>query len=58
MSGTMDQSKGRAERAVGEALDDDRMKRRGSVDKAVGRAKDALDGLAGWAKGKIGKRPN
>lgn len=56
MSGTTDQSKGRAERSVGEALDDDRLKRRGSVDKAVGRAKDTLDGLAAWAKDKIGTR--
>jgi uncharacterized protein YjbJ (UPF0337 family) len=50
----MDEIKGRAERAGGELTDDDKMKREGSIDKAAGKTKDAVNKTADKAKEKLG----
>jgi uncharacterized protein YjbJ (UPF0337 family) len=50
-----DEMKGRAKRAAGELTDDDRLKREGSVDKAVGKVKDWVDRAADKAKEKVGR---
>jgi uncharacterized protein YjbJ (UPF0337 family) len=50
MGGRMDEAKGRAKKAVGEATDDKSMKDRGRIDKASGKAKKAVGGAAGKAK--------
>ena len=46
MPKSMDEIKGRAKRATGELTDDDRLTREGSVDKAEGKAKNAIDKAA------------
>lgn len=46
MGGTMDEHKGRVERAAGELLDDDDLKKRGQVDKLRGKLKDKVDDVA------------
>jgi uncharacterized protein YjbJ (UPF0337 family) len=38
-----DEAKGRAKRAAGELTDDEKLKREGTVDKAAGAAKRAVD---------------
>jgi uncharacterized protein YjbJ (UPF0337 family) len=43
MDGTTDDLKGRAEEAVGDLTDDDDLERRGTADRAAGKAKDAID---------------
>lgn len=55
-----DTIKGRLKRAAGELTDNDRLKKQGRTDKAVGEAKDTVDDLtqkmedaADWAKKKI-----
>lgn len=45
-----DETKGRIKRAAGELTGNDDMKREGSVDKAAGKAKDAVDGVADRVK--------
>lgn len=50
MGGTMDEHKGRAERAAGELLDDDDMKKRGQIDKLRGKIKDKVDDVADKAR--------
>jgi uncharacterized protein YjbJ (UPF0337 family) len=47
---SIDEAKGRAKRAVGELTGDDDLKREGSVDKAAGKVKDAVDKVADKAK--------
>jgi uncharacterized protein YjbJ (UPF0337 family) len=56
MSGNVDEGKGRVKKAVGELTGDDDMKRSGSMDKAAGKAKDAIDGAKDWAKDKMDKK--
>lgn len=53
MTGAMDESKGRAERAAGELLDDDDLKKRGTVDKATGKVKDKVDDAGDWVREKL-----
>jgi uncharacterized protein YjbJ (UPF0337 family) len=50
MTGNMDEAKGRAKRAAGELTDDEKLKREGTVDKAAGGAKEAVDKAADKAK--------
>jgi uncharacterized protein YjbJ (UPF0337 family) len=53
MTGNMDEAKGRAKRAAGELTDDEKLKREGTVDKAAGGAKEAVDKAADKAKSLI-----
>jgi|SwirhirootsSR3_FD_contig_41_15431321_length_546_multi_1_in_0_out_0_1 uncharacterized protein YjbJ (UPF0337 family) len=53
MTGNMDEAKGRAKRAAGELADDENLKREGTVDKAAGGAKEAVDKAADKAKSLI-----
>jgi uncharacterized protein YjbJ (UPF0337 family) len=46
MANNMDDLKGRAKQAVGDATDDKDMKREGAVDKAAGAVKDKVEGAA------------
>jgi uncharacterized protein YjbJ (UPF0337 family) len=50
----MDEIKGRAKRAGGELTGNDKLKREGSVDKAAGKTKEAVDRTADKAKDKLG----
>ena len=50
MGNSIDEAKGRAKRAAGELTGDDDLKREGSVDKAAGKVKDAVDKVADKAK--------
>lgn len=50
-----DELKGRAKRATGELTGDDDLKREGTVDKAAGKAKDAVDKIADKARGQVKK---
>ena len=43
MSGKTDQIKGRIEEATGALMDNERLKRKGKVDQAVGKVKEAAD---------------
>ena len=52
----MDEAKGRAKRAAGELTGDEEMKREGTIDKASGKAKDAIDGAGDAVKDRIGKK--
>ena len=49
----VDETKGRIERAAGELTDDEDKKRRGSVDKAAGKAKESIDKGADRLKDKL-----
>jgi uncharacterized protein YjbJ (UPF0337 family) len=53
--GNTDEAKGRVKRAAGELTGDDEMKREGSVDKAAGKAKDAVDKAADSVKRRLDK---
>jgi uncharacterized protein YjbJ (UPF0337 family) len=48
-----DETKGRAKEAVGDLTDDDDLKREGKMDKAAGKAKDAVDRAADKVKEKL-----
>lgn len=50
-----DEAKGRAKRAAGELTDDEKLKREGTVDKAAGAAKRAVDKASDKAKDALGK---
>lgn len=39
----MDEAKGRAKEAIGDAADNDELKREGKADRATGKVKDAAD---------------
>ena len=54
--GNADEAKGRAKRAAGELIGDADLKREGTVDKAAGKAKDAIDKVGDKAKGEVKKR--
>lgn len=43
MDGTADKAKGKVKQAVGDLTDNDKLKREGQKDEAVGKAKDAID---------------
>jgi uncharacterized protein YjbJ (UPF0337 family) len=43
MDGTSDKAKGKIKQAVGDLTDNDKLKREGQRDEAVGKAKDAID---------------
>jgi uncharacterized protein YjbJ (UPF0337 family) len=45
-----DEAKGRVKRAAGELSDDEKLKREGTVDKAAGAAKGAVDKISDKAK--------
>jgi uncharacterized protein YjbJ (UPF0337 family) len=50
MASNIDEAKGRAKRAAAELTDDEQLKREGTVDKAAGQAKEAVDKAADKAK--------
>ena len=52
---SIDETKGRAKRAVGELTGDDELKREGAIDKATGKAKDVADKVADKTKDTLGK---
>ena len=43
MAGEMDKVKGRAKEATGAATDDDELRRKGKIDQAAGKTKDAAE---------------
>ena len=53
VSGSKDDLKGRAEEAVGDLTDDDKLKREGKTDKAVGKVKEKIDEAADKVKDKL-----
>ena len=52
----IDEAKGRVERAAGELTDDEGKKRKGSIDKVSGKAKDVIDDAADKLKDKADRR--
>jgi uncharacterized protein YjbJ (UPF0337 family) len=50
MASNIDEAKGRAKRAAAELTDDEQLKPEGTVDKAAGQAKEAVDKAADKAK--------
>ncbi len=52
MSGKTDKAKGRVEKAAGDLTNDSNMRRRGQVDEAAGKVKDAVDRGVDKARGK------
>lgn len=53
MSGSKDDLKGRAKEAVGDLTDDDKLKREGKTDQAVGKVKEKIDEAADKIKDKL-----
>ena len=53
--GTMDDAKGRTKEALGDLTGDDELKQEGKVDKASGKVKDLVGGVADRAKGLLRK---
>jgi len=53
MGGKMDQIKGRIEEATGVITDDDRLKRQGKLDQAVGKVKETAARVAEKVKEKV-----
>ena len=53
MSGAKDEMKGRAKEAVGDLTDDDKLRREGQTDKAVGKVKEKIDEAADKIKDKL-----
>ena len=53
--GTIDDAKGRVKEAAGDLTDDKKLKNEGKVDRASGKAKDAVEGAADKAKDVVGK---
>ena len=53
MSGAKDDMKGRAKEAVGDLTDDDKLKREGKTDQAVGKVKEKIDEAADKIKDKL-----
>lgn len=50
--GVVDDAKGRAKEAVGDATGNDKLKNEGKVDRGKGRVKDAVDKVADKVSGK------
>jgi uncharacterized protein YjbJ (UPF0337 family) len=46
MAGAVDKTKGRLKEAAGALTDDDRLRREGKLDQAVGKVKDAVEKVA------------
>lgn len=53
--GNTDEAKGRLKEAAGDLSGDDRLKREGKVDRAEGKAKDAIDDAGDKAKDVVGR---
>ena len=53
MSSAKDEMKGRAKEAVGDLTDDDKLKREGKTDQAVGKVKEKIDEAADKIKDKL-----
>jgi len=53
MGGTFDDAKGRAKEAAGDLTDNERLKKEGKVDRAVGKVKDKVDDAADKVKDKF-----
>jgi uncharacterized protein YjbJ (UPF0337 family) len=53
MGGKMDKSKGRIEEATGVITENDRLKRQGKLDQAVGKVKETSARVAGKVKEKV-----
>jgi uncharacterized protein YjbJ (UPF0337 family) len=49
-SGTTDKAKGRVKEAVGALTDDEKLRRKGKTDQAIGKAKDTADKVIDKAK--------
>jgi uncharacterized protein YjbJ (UPF0337 family) len=56
MGTNMDDAKGRAKEAAGALTDNDRLKREGKADQAVGSIKQGVDRAADWVKHKLDAR--
>lgn len=56
MAKEIDEAKGRVKRAAGELTGDENLKRKGTIDKAAGKAKKAVDKAADKAKDVADKR--
>jgi uncharacterized protein YjbJ (UPF0337 family) len=56
MAKEIDEAKGRVKRAAGELTGDEKLKRKGTIDKAAGKAKKAVDKAADKAKDVADKR--
>jgi uncharacterized protein YjbJ (UPF0337 family) len=54
-SGSADKAKGRIKKAAGDLADDPKLRRRGKVDEAAGKAKDAVESGIDRARDKINK---
>jgi len=54
-SGTADKIKGRIEKAAGDLVDDPKLRRRGKVDEAAGKVKDAVERGIDKARDKANK---
>jgi uncharacterized protein YjbJ (UPF0337 family) len=54
-SGTADKIKGRIEKAAGDLVDDPKLRRRGKVDEAAGKVKDAVERGIDHARDKANK---
>ena len=50
--GVVDNTKGRAKEAAGDATGNDKLKREGKVDRGKGKVKDAVDSVADKVTGK------
>ena len=53
--GTFDEAKGRTKEAAGDLADNDDLKNEGKVDKATGKVKDAVSGVADKVKDIVSK---
>jgi uncharacterized protein YjbJ (UPF0337 family) len=53
VSGETDDMKGRAKEAVGDLTDNDKLKREGKTDQAVGKVKEKIDEAADKVKDKL-----
>jgi uncharacterized protein YjbJ (UPF0337 family) len=53
VSGAMDDMKGRAKEAAGDLTDDEKLKREGKTDQAVGKIKEKIDEAADKVKDKL-----
>lgn len=53
MSAEIDTTKGKAEQAIGDLTGDKDMRRKGKVDEAAGKVKDAVEGVVDNVKDKL-----
>ena len=52
MDGKTDKAKGKMKQAVGDLIDDEKLKREGKIDETAGKSKDAIDKAKDKLKGK------